>query len=61
MNAQVRNNKILSIGNGVMDNGLNEVFPIDTEILPKDETGELDYEAIFQLEVDVVNNQIIIK
>lgn len=44
-----------------MDNGLNEVFPIDTEILPKDENSELDYEAIFQLEVEVINNKIIIK
>lgn len=61
MNAQVRNNKIVSIGEGVKDNGLNEVFPIDIEILPKTEDGELDYEAIFALEVEVKNNEVKIK
>jgi hypothetical protein len=61
MNAQIRNNKILAIGEGVLDNGLNEVFPIDVEILPKTEQGELDYEAIFALDVEVINNEVKIK
>jgi hypothetical protein len=58
MKVQVRNGKILAIGEGVLDNGLNEVFPIDIEILPKTEEGELDYEAIFALEVEIINNEV---
>lgn len=61
MNVQVRNNKILAIGEGVLDNGLNEVFPIDIEILPKDENGELDYDSIFRLEVEIIENEVKIK
>jgi hypothetical protein len=61
MKVQIINNKIVSIGEGILDNGLNEVFPIDIEILPKTEEGELDYEAIFALEVEVINNTVLIK
>ena len=61
MKAQIRNNKILAIGEGVKDNGLNEVFPVDIEILPHTEEGELDYESIFALEVEVIDNEIVIK
>jgi hypothetical protein len=58
MNVQVRNNKILAIGEGVLDNGLNEVFPIDIGILPKTEEGDLDYEKIFSATVIFTDNKI---
>lgn len=61
MKAQIINNKIVAIGEEVKDNGLNEVFPIDIEILPKTEEGELDYEAIFNLEIEIKNDKLTVK
>jgi hypothetical protein len=58
MNIQVRNNKILAIGERILDNGLNEVFPIDMDILPKTEEGNLDYEKIFSATVIFTDNNI---
>jgi hypothetical protein len=57
MKAQIINNKILAIGD-LKDNGKNEVFDIDENILPRTEEGELDYEAIFALEVKIINNEV---
>jgi hypothetical protein len=58
MKAQIINNKIVAIGEGVLDNGLNEVFPIDMDILPKTEEGDLDYEKIFSATVIFTDNKI---
>jgi hypothetical protein len=60
MKVQIINNKIVAIGD-LKNNGKNEVFDIDENILPRTEEGELDYEAIFALEVEIINNQVIIK
>jgi hypothetical protein len=57
MKAQIINNKILAIGD-LKDNGKNVVFDIDENILPRTEEGELDYEAIFALEVKIINNEV---
>jgi hypothetical protein len=60
MKVQIINNKIVAIGD-LKDNGKNEVFNIDENILPHTEEGELDYETIFALEVEIINNQVRIK
>jgi hypothetical protein len=60
MKVQIINNKIVAIGD-LKDNGKNEVFDIDENILPHTEEGSLDYEAIFALEVEIINNQVKIK
>jgi hypothetical protein len=60
MKVQIINNKIVAIGD-LKDNCKNEVFDIDENILPRTEEGELDYEAIFALEVEIINNEVKIK
>lgn len=61
MIVQIINNKIITINVLTEKPDFIQLFPIDIEILPKTEEGELDYEAIFALEVEVIDNEIVIK
>jgi hypothetical protein len=49
MKVQIINNKIVAIGD-LEDNGKNEVFDIDENILPRTEEGNIDYGLLFSQE-----------
>lgn len=61
MKAQVINGKIIAIGESIIDSGNGDVFSVDADFLPKTDDGELDYEKIFNSEIEIVNDTIIFK